>query len=445
VRLEPDRVVFELVWPDGLLHKSEALSELQVFVDGRLVHRGQALVSNVIHTPNKLTVEALLREQKGVVRLDDGGDGVPGAVRRLSQALDLTGQARRLPDEFRLAVTDLCQVLRGLQLWLDVEETRFTASRGTAVEGDESSFMPALATAASPALTSAFERLEHAQQRIEGSDWQLASAYLKRELHPLTLCAPFMHRTYTKPLGYAGDYEMVNMMVRPPYQGGSLYAKILNAFFLNTPPVVAHRARLDYLLTAIREEALRVHREGRPLRIYNLGCGPAWEVESFVAHSPLSTKAEFTLVDFSQETLDYATGQVTKTSATHQRAACVKGVKRSVAQLLKSSAGRTATPAIGTFDLVYCAGLFDYLPDSVCAELLKYLHSLMESAGRLIATNIQSSNPSRGWMESAVDWYLFHRSPEDLTRLLPVSADADEVSLVAEASGVNIFLDIRNN
>lgn len=33
------------------------------------------------------------------------------------------------------------------------------------------------------------------------------------------LCSPFAYRAYHKPLGYAGDYEMVNMIARDPYEG----------------------------------------------------------------------------------------------------------------------------------------------------------------------------------------------------------------------------------
>ncbi len=38
-------------------------------------------------------------------------------------------------------------------------------------------------------------------------------AFGKRHLHPLILGSPFVYRTLQKPLGYAGDYEMVNMMM----------------------------------------------------------------------------------------------------------------------------------------------------------------------------------------------------------------------------------------
>ena len=69
----------------------------------------------------------------------------------------------------------------------------------------------------------------------------------------------------------------------------------------------------------------------------------------------------------------------------------------------------------------------------------------MNSAGRLIATNVESRNPSHGWMELAVDWYLFHRSHGDFARLWNSLGDEAEVWLVAEDAGVNLFLDVRNN
>ena len=45
----------------------------------------------------------------------------------------------------------------------------------------------------------------------------------------LAIC---VYRAYTKPLGYAGDYEVVNMMLRDPFEGDSLFAKVINSVFL---------------------------------------------------------------------------------------------------------------------------------------------------------------------------------------------------------------------
>lgn len=95
-------------------------------------------------------------------------------------------------------------------------------------------------------------------------------SYIKRQLHPLVLCSPFIYRTFQKPLGYAGDYEMVSMMLQDPYEGSSMFAKILNRLFLDTAPVVAHRNRIVYLSKRLHEETLRM-KEGKVARIFNLG------------------------------------------------------------------------------------------------------------------------------------------------------------------------------
>src|SRR5438876_8063021 len=128
---------------------------------------------------------------------------------------------------------------------------------------------------------------------------------MRRHLHPLVLCAPFPHRTFYKPLGYAGDYEMVNMIARDGHDGGSLYAKIVNCWFLKQAPSEAHRNRLRYLENKLLEETLRVIRAERQPRICNLACGPAVEVQRFLGEQTISDQAHFTLIDFNDETREH--------------------------------------------------------------------------------------------------------------------------------------------
>ena len=54
--------------------------------------------------------------------------------------------------------------------------------------------------------------------------------FAQTALHPLLLRAPFVYRTFAKPLGYAGDYEMVNQILADPRQGSSTYFQIVNVF-----------------------------------------------------------------------------------------------------------------------------------------------------------------------------------------------------------------------
>src|SRR5665811_661214 len=92
-------------------------------------------------------------------------------------------------------------------------------------------------------------------------------AYGRRQIHPLVLCAPFVYRTFQKPLGYAGDYEMVRMILRDPYEGSSLFAKMVNFYFWGQAPAEAHRNRIKYLTEKIKEETHRVINAGKIARI----------------------------------------------------------------------------------------------------------------------------------------------------------------------------------
>jgi extracellular factor (EF) 3-hydroxypalmitic acid methyl ester biosynthesis protein len=248
-----------------------------------------------------------------------------------------------------------------------------------------------------------------------------------------------MHRTFQKPLGYAGDYEMVNMMTRNPFQGDSIFAKMLNAFFLNTPPVIAHRNRIDYLTQLLDFETQRVARQGRTAKVLNLGCGPAMEVQRFLKDSPLNQHVEFTLLDFNDETVAYTERVLNQIKNKYDSNSILRVIKKSAAQLLKENAkfGRDS------YDFVYCAGLFDYVPDAACVKLLELFYELAAPGGLILVSNVDACNPSRGWMECMVDWYLVYRDAQQMRALIPQWISQDATQILAEATSVNIFAKIR--
>ena len=50
------------------------------------------------------------------------------------------------------------------------------------------------------------------------------------------------------------------------------------------------------------------------MRVLNVGCGPAVEIQRFARQSPHSDQLEFVLVDFSEETLEYTRQQLEEAS-----------------------------------------------------------------------------------------------------------------------------------
>jgi extracellular factor (EF) 3-hydroxypalmitic acid methyl ester biosynthesis protein len=266
---------------------------------------------------------------------------------------------------------------------------------------------------------------------------------MKRQIHPLVLCSPFIYRAFEKPLGYAGDYEMVNMMLRDPYEGSSMFSKILNKIFLYTAPVVAHRNRITYLTRQLIDETSRVARQGRIARIYNLGCGPAGEVQDFLIQSNLCEQADFTLLDFNDETLLYTGKRLEEIKTIHRRSTRIQTVKKSVHQLLKEAARSRREAPI--YDLIYCAGLFDYLSDRVCKRLMNVFYEMLAPGGLLIATNVDHSNPSRNWMEYILEWHLVYRDKAQMESLAPEEPTIKSVSIDSDITGVNIFVEVRRS
>ncbi len=442
-RLTRHSAVFEIYTPAILLNFSEALTDFKITCNGRTAYAGRAVVSNLLKTGSAVICEVTLEESWLDVEsvLPPGGGG---RLRADFQKFMAGAQKTfKILPEFKIAVADLQMFLLDLRGWMEQVEMSLRARpEGERAPAEREAILD-LREPLLPALGRMFERFEEACGRVAPDLRPAHQAYVKRQLHPLVLCAPFMYRTFQKPLGYAGDYEMVSMMMRDPQEGDSMYAKMLNTFFLGTPPVVAHCNRIVYLKKILVQEASRARRRGRPLKIFNLGCGPAREVQEFLAESELSNHAQFTLLDFNDQTLA-STGQILEDlKRRHQRSTGVRMVKKSVAQVIKE-AGRAASEVFTPdYDLVYCAGLFDYMPDHVCERLMSIFHNLVAPGGLLLATNVDEYNPSRNWMEFCVDWHLIYRNHARMLAIAPKQTVPENCHVLADLTGVNVFIEIR--
>jgi extracellular factor (EF) 3-hydroxypalmitic acid methyl ester biosynthesis protein len=294
-----------------------------------------------------------------------------------------------------------------------------------------------------PLLDAQFERFEAAAGRIPPDLQPIHAKYARRLLHPVVLGAPFAFRCIQKPLGYAGDYEVVNMILRHAPEGNSLYHRLLNRWFTSQAPAVAHRNRIAFLVQRLVAETLRVRRQKRPIRIFNLGCGPAGEIQEFLSTHELSDAAHFDLLDFNQETLDHTRAVLSALQQERGRQTQIEFSKKSVAQYLKAQAKAETAAAAGTYDLAYCAGLFDYLPDSVCKQLIESMYAKLAPGGLLLATNVDPSNPIRNWLGLILEWHLIYRDGHQMRALAPAGAVPEQVQISSDLSGVNVFLEVR--
>jgi extracellular factor (EF) 3-hydroxypalmitic acid methyl ester biosynthesis protein len=437
--------VFELCGQQPSLHTSEALNDFSILYKEQTLYSGRAIVRSVINTGLVTICEATLEE--AWMDLDfansfRNGEGLRDAFAKFY--CDWQQLYKILP-EFKVVLADLQTYLGDLRLWLEQVELGIRSSPSADRLELERSMARELGPAVLPAMTHFFGEFERLAQSVPDSLRPVHQAYTKRQVHSLLLAAPFVYRTCTKPLGYAGDYEMVNMISRDPYEGSSLFGKLVNSWFLSQAPAEAHRNRIDFLNRKLVEEIARVVQDGRTARVFNLGCGPALEIQQFIAEHSVSNRVEFVLLDFNDETIDHTRRAIEELKRKHGRSTSVQFVKKSVTQFLKEAGKSVERSPQHQFDFVYCAGLFDYLSDQVCHRLLTILFDRLARGGLLLATNVDLSNPSRQTMEYVLDWHLIYRSQQQLELLRPEQVSPEDVRIASDLTGANIYMEVRRS
>ena len=101
-------------------------------------------------------------------------------------------------------------------------------------------------------------------------------------VHPLVLSSPFAHRAFNKPLGYAGDYQMVDMMIRPPMEGNNSILKNHQRLAAGADSGAgAPESRRDISNGGWWKKRCAPNPKAASSSVFNLGCGPADEVQRF--------------------------------------------------------------------------------------------------------------------------------------------------------------------
>src|SRR3990172_1428496 len=357
LRLTRHLVVFEAYNPYSIVQLSEVLIDFKIFMNDRLVYSGRAVVSGLVNTGIMLVCEATLDESWIDVDLFSTSNLRETLCSQFADFTKEWGKIYTILPDFKVVVSDMQILFAGLRRWLEQVELGIQSVATNDRSHTEREAIEELGHPISVNVDSLFERFEGVASGVPTESQGVYRTFIKRQIHPLVLCSPFVYRVFQKPLGYAGDYEMVNMIVRDPLEGNSIYAKVVNLLFLNRAPAVAHRNRIAYLTRQLSNETKRVAREGRIARIYNLGCGPAVEVQNFLMQSDLCEATDLTLVDFNEETLRYTAQRLEDIRIGHGRDTRIHTVKKSVHQILKEAARFNEGPA---YDFIYCAGLFDY-------------------------------------------------------------------------------------
>lgn len=256
-------------------------------------------------------------------------------------------------------------------------------------------------------------------------------------LTPEFMAGPIWRRCYEKPLGYPGDFVVMNYVYAWRRQGETAFGRLLHRIGLNALECVASR------MVTMRQtiaEVVAANPGGAAARITNVGCGPAQEVADYLQLNSLPRPVEFTLIDQDHEALSHAYRHIYPEVARLGGHAKVRCLNVSFNDLFRAGQPFCRIPPQ---DLIYGVGLFDYLALRRAQALVAALFERLAPGGLLVVGNVKAAPTSGLWpTEFICDWSLTHRSKAEMYELAE-GLDPSMMEIKTDRTGLVYLLCLR--
>jgi extracellular factor (EF) 3-hydroxypalmitic acid methyl ester biosynthesis protein len=216
---------------------------------------------------------------------------------------------------------------------------------------------------------------------------------------------PFTKWGFEKPRGYPGDAVLLDYtygygpFVEQTLAQATTVGRQVHSWLMTYSGAAGIRDRRRVLARMIDETAMsKPHPD-----VLSIACGHLREslLSQALQHGNIG---RFVAMDQDEESLEVV--------RQHHQDGKVQPVRCSVKELLM-------TPQDwGTFDFIYAAGLYDYLPASIAEALVAVTFKMLNSGGRLLISNAIDTVKDAGYMELYMDWWLVYRHARELPTLL---------------------------
>ena len=257
-------------------------------------------------------------------------------------------------------------------------------------------------------------------EQMEASEIEAFREAMQPILNPGTIIG----FSFTKPFGYNGDFFIIEKIYQHYVSSDPRYKK-WDEFFHTFPAAIAVVNRKKLAIDVLKGLISKSSEKQGDILI--LGSGPVTEVYEFLKEHPQS-QLQFDLIDLDKRAIDYAK---------------VKN-KIFLAKMEFFNCNIIRFTPAKTYDLIWSAGLFDYFKDKHFVYLLKKYYEYLNPGGEMIIGNFGNGNPSRKIMEILGDWFLVHRSTDELIGFaLQAGIPASKIEVDSEPLGINLFLRIR--
>lgn len=269
------------------------------------------------------------------------------------------------------------------------------------------------------------------QQAMKGSGYEeVMWGYLFKEVYPYLMRSRFAERAYFKPKGYAGDFLMMEHIYANIPKGEGRLGELIDIFCLERPGSLAIHGRRKLIKNQLTRISDELHSRGERTRIMNLACGPNRELFDFLSECDHTDSVEALCVDIDAEALQYTNQYVN----IFPHMASIRLMSENV---IKWSLGR-ASHQIGEMDVIYSAGLCDYLDKKLFRALVTQCYKHLKPGGSLLLGNF-TYYPDSLFLDKILKWELIYRDEEELKELFAPTPFGENVTILAEETNVNLF------
>lgn len=224
-----------------------------------------------------------------------------------------------------------------------------------------------------------------------------------------------------KPHGYAGDFVIIERIYQhwlSPKEHLINWDHFFHA--QDAPRAILNRKK--YFLGILKD----LEKKDGKRDVLNIGCGPCQDVVEFLSQGP--SQVFFECVDYDKNAIEYSYNKVK-----------AKGFLGNI-EFYRDNAFKFRPTR--QYDLIWSAGLFDYLDEKTFKMLLTKQLAFLKEGGEIVLGNFSQNNSTRDYMEFG-NWFLHHRSEDELIQIaVDCGVPVNNIDVRSEPLGVNFFLHI---
>ncbi|MEW6052986.1 MAG: hypothetical protein AB1552_04235 [Nitrospirota bacterium] len=290
-------------------------------------------------------------------------------------------------------------------------------------------------------ISSAFDDVLSACQRFEQETRDItiirdARRRFHQKTNPILSKSYAINRARTWPLGYQGDYRMLETIYRktPLSEGIGHY---LDTILIESSLAVAVRNRLKNLEDILKNELQKKHGSS----VLNIACGSCREVVE-ISSTIAESAAKFTCIDLDNDALSFAANRLSFTNISPSTSNQVILRKYNAIRMFDHELNMNE---FGGQDIIYSVGFFDYLDSDFLTKLIHALYNLLNPGGLLITSFKDAAKYRHQEYHWIVDWDGFlQRDEEDFRTILRHARIPDaSISEIREDSDIIVFYLIR--